>query len=105
MQIGEDEVKLEFKDKGLSAFYILDSGERVAEMAVSVSGGSLTAYHTEVSPKMKGKGLAKKLLGSMEEYVRSKGLKVIPLCPFVHAQFKQHPDKFGDLWNDNETEE
>jgi uncharacterized protein len=38
------------------------------------------------------------LLKGLVEYVRKNGLKVIPLCPFVHAQFKRHPDEYADVW-------
>jgi len=35
----------------------------------------------------------------MVTYAREKGLKVIPLCPYVSAQFKRHPDTYADVWN------
>ncbi|HET8752851.1 MAG TPA: N-acetyltransferase, partial [Salinimicrobium sp.] len=31
-------------------------------------------------------------------YARNNDLKVIPLCPYVYAQFKKHPDEFSDIW-------
>lgn len=83
---------------GYGKFYILEAEEQVAEMEVSVSENVLTVYHTEVSTKQEGKGLAKSLLNSMVEYVRKNGLKVVALCPFVHAQFKRHPEEYAALW-------
>jgi hypothetical protein len=71
----------------------------LAEMEVSVSDSNVTVYHTEVVPKAEGKGLAKKLLAAMSGYARKNGLKVIPLCPYVHAQFKRHPEEYADIWN------
>ena len=56
---------------------------------------------TEVSEKLKGQGVAKKLLANMVEYVRANKLKVIALCPFVNAQFKRHPEQYADIWNQN----
>jgi len=67
-------------------------------MEIGIGDGRLTAYHTEVSPKAEGKGLAKKLLSHMVAYAREHHLKVIPLCPFVNAQFKRHPEEYADIW-------
>jgi predicted GNAT family acetyltransferase len=94
-----DEVKLNVDEKGAGAFYVVEGAEQVAEMAISISGGNLIVYHTEVSEKFEGKGLAKKLLGTMVDYAKSHELKVIALCPYVHAQFKRHPELYSDIWN------
>lgn len=94
-----EDVTLELDEKGHGHFYILDGEEQVAEMVVSIAGDMLTVYHTEVLPKAEGKGLAKQLLAAMVEHARKNGLKVIPLCPYVHAQFKRHPDDYADVWH------
>ena len=90
---------MQLHENGHGKFYISDDDEQVGEMVFSISGNNLTVYHTEVSPKAEGKGLAKKLLASMVGYAREKELKVIPLCPFVLAQFTRHPDEYNDIWN------
>lgn len=94
-----DEVQLKLKKNGSGYFYIADGDERIAEMMIDISGNDLTVYHTEVLPKAEGKGLAKKLLTSMADYARRNNLKVIALCPYVHAQFLRHPDDYNDIWN------
>ncbi len=83
---------------GHGKFYILEAEEQIAEMEVSVSENVLTVYHTKVSTKHEGKGLAKNLFTSIIEYARKNGLKIIALCPFVHAQFKRHPEEYAALW-------
>ena len=93
-----DEIQLKTDDKGYGHFYIMESGEQLGEMEVSISGSNLTVYHTEVSEKAEGKGYAKMLLKKMVEHARKNNLKVIPLCPYVHAQFKRHPDEYADVW-------
>ena len=94
-----DEVKLTLNEKGHGAFLIMNGEEQLGEMVVSVSGNQLTVYHTEVSAKAEGKGLAKQMLNTMVDYARKNGLKVIPLCPYVYAQFKRRPQEYVDVWD------
>lgn len=93
-----DEVKIKLNEKGHGAFYLTDGVEQLGEMVVSIIDKTLTVYHTEVDAKHEGTGLAKKLLNAMVDYVRKNGMKVIALCPFVHAQFKRHPGEYADIW-------
>ena len=94
-----EEIQLSLNENKNSAFYILEDGERLGEMVFSIEGRNLTVYHTDVSPKGEGKGLAKKLLTAMVDYAKANHLSVIPLCPFVHAQFQRHPDLYNDVWS------
>ncbi len=98
-----DEVQLNLKKNGSGYFYITKGEEKVAEMMIDISGNELTVYHTEVLPKAEGKGLAKKLLASMVDYARKNHLKVITLCPYVHAQFLRHPDEYNDIWKNKKN--
>ena len=98
-------VKLKLDDNGRGAFTVMEGDEQLGEMVVSVSGQNLTVYHTEVAAKAEGKGLAKQMLEAMVDYARERSLKVIPLCPFVHGQFKRHPEAYTDIWNkEHETQ-
>lgn len=94
-----NDIELKLNDSGRGAFVIENSGERLAEMEIGISGSNLTAYHTEVSEKLKGQGVGSKLLERMAEYARENKLKVIALCPFVRSQFQRHPEKYTDIWN------
>ena len=91
-------VEFKLDEKGNGGFYIMEGNEQIGEMAISIDEAALTVYHTEVIPAAEGKGYAKKLLEAMVEHVRNKNLKVIPLCPYVHAQFKRHEDQYADIW-------
>ncbi|MGE5519283.1 MAG: GNAT family N-acetyltransferase [Candidatus Dadabacteria bacterium] len=93
-----ENVTLELNDNLKGAFFIKEGEEKLGEMAVSITGDKLIVYHTEVLPKAEGKGLAKDMLIAMVDYARTKSLKVIPLCPYVHAQFERHPDEYIDVW-------
>ncbi|TCC94332.1 N-acetyltransferase [Pedobacter frigiditerrae] len=94
-----EEVKLNLNEKNHGAFLVLDGDEQLGEMVLAIVDNDLIVYHTEVSPKAEGKGLAKLMLNAMVAYAREKNLKVIPLCPYVHAQFKRHPADYEDIWN------
>jgi uncharacterized protein len=94
-----NDIELKLKDNGRGAFVIDEGDVRIAEMEIAVANGNLTVFHTEVAEKLKGKGIASKLLSTMADYARDKKLKVIPLCPYVLAQFKRHPDQYADIWN------
>lgn len=93
-----EEVKLNLNEKRHGAFSVTEGAEQMGEMVVGISGADLTVYHTEVATRAEGKGYAKKLLNEMVEYARKNNLKVIPLCPYVHAQFKRHPEEYADVW-------
>lgn len=92
------DIQLKLNDQGHGAFVLENEGERLAEMEVGIRDGKMTVYHTEVAEVLKGQGIATKLLTEMVNYARQKKLKVIPLCPFVHAQFKRHPEQYNDIW-------
>ena len=93
-----NEIELKMNDAGRGAFYIENAGERIAEMDILVKDTNLTVFHTEVDDDLKGKGIAASLLSNMVEYARGHSLKVIPLCQYVLAQFKRHPDQYADVW-------
>lgn len=96
------EVKFNLDENNNGAFTILDGEEQMGEMVVDIKGSNLTVYHTEVSPEAEGKGYAKELLNTMVDYARKNHMHVTPLCPFVHAQFKRHPEDYADIWKKEE---
>lgn len=70
------------------AFYIEKDGARVAEMTYSRTNATLVIVdHTEVDPSLGGQGVGRSLLGALVGWARASGTKVVPLCPFVKAQF------------------
>jgi len=94
-------IELKLNEHHRGAFVIEEGGERLAEMAIAISAGNLIVYHTEVSDKLRGQGIASKLLEHMVAYARKEQLKVVALCPYRNAQFKRHPEQYGDIWNQN----
>ncbi|MEO7767989.1 MAG: GNAT family N-acetyltransferase [Ferruginibacter sp.] len=91
------EVLLELNEKDHGAFVIKAGSEKLAEMIVAVTGNVLTVFHTE-SYIAEPKGMGGLLLSAMVAYAREHHQKVAPLCPYVHAQFKRHPELYNDVW-------
>ena len=91
-----EKIKLELNHHGDGAFYLVNEDNIVAKMLVGISGNDLNAYHTEAT--IEGKGFAKKLLEAMVDHARQNQLKVTAYCPYVHAQFKRHPEQYADIW-------
>jgi hypothetical protein len=48
--------------------------------------------HTEVPTPLEGKGIGSSLIKLTLEDVDAKGLTLVPLCPFVAAYIKRHPE-------------
>lgn len=91
------EVVLGEKNRGVVQLF--SDGDKAGEMDIAVNGKRLIVYHTEVKTEYEGKGFAKLLLNKLVSYARENGLKIVALCPYVHAQFKRHPEKFSDVWS------
>jgi predicted GNAT family acetyltransferase len=97
------EIKFDLDERKHGSFKLFNESGFVGEMVVSVSANQLRVYHTEIKPEEKGKGYAKLLLNAMLVYVRENKLMVIPLCPFVYAQFKRQPELYKDVWDGKES--
>jgi predicted GNAT family acetyltransferase len=52
--------------------------------------------HTEIAPEFGGRGLGSELIRRALDDVRSQGLQVIPICPFVKAFLGEH-EEYLDL--------
>ena len=49
--------------------------------------------HTEVDPAFAGQGLGERLVAGALADLRARGLKLVPLCRFVRAYLRRHPDQ------------
>ena len=57
-----------------------------------VRPGRLIFTHTIVEPAFEGRGIGSKLVSEELADARGRGLKVTPLCPFVRAYIRRHPE-------------
>jgi uncharacterized protein len=64
-----------------------------AELTFTARGPMLiSADHTSAPESMRGTGTAMALVEQMIADARSHGFKIDPICPYVKAQYKKHPD-------------
>jgi len=79
-------------------FYVEVNNERLAKMFFHMSGqNKMVIEHTEVSEKLKGKGVGKELVDHAAAYARSNNYKIIPLCPFTKSVFEKFTG-YEDVW-------
>ncbi len=67
--------------------------EGEAELTFSRAGDTLViADHTFAPDSMRGKGAAMALVHRLIADARAEGFKIVPLCPYVKAQYLRHPE-------------
>ena len=93
------EIKFETGGGNPDAFNLYLDGKKIGELILEIADGNLTVFHTEVDIDQENKGYAGQLLAAMVKYAEENHLKVIPMCPYVHAQFQRHPEQYADIWN------
>jgi predicted GNAT family acetyltransferase len=54
--------------------------------------GVMFVTHTEVAPELEGQGIAAALVRAALAHAREHGLKVRPLCSYVQAYVRRHPE-------------
>lgn len=75
---------------GRGAFFIERAGRRVATQTYRrIDDHDVTIDHTEVSPALRGQGVARRLLDAAVAWARATGTRVAATCPYAKAQFEQ----------------
>ena len=68
-----------------------------AEMTYRKRGsGVLVIEHTYTPPEFRGQNIAAQLMQRAIAEARTGGLRIVPQCPYVAAQFRRHPE-WADL--------
>jgi predicted GNAT family acetyltransferase len=57
---------------------------------------AIALVHTEVSVSLEGRGLGAQLVSGALDDLRARGLKVVPICPFVRSYIGRHAE-YDDL--------
>lgn len=83
-------------DRAGQRYELLVDGELAGELVYRTRDQLVTLIHTEVTPALEGRGLGEKLVESALDDIRARGLRIVPLCSFVAAFLRRHPEH-GDL--------
>jgi predicted GNAT family acetyltransferase len=71
---------------------VTDGGAVLAVISYLDRPGARVLVHTEVDPAHEGEGLGSRLVDATLADIRSRGLELVPLCPFVRAYLRDHPE-------------
>jgi uncharacterized protein len=84
------------RDNTALSRFELDADGVTAVANYRVAGNVMTITHTEVPPHARNRGIASRLIEGVLVEARARGLKIVPLCPFVSAYVDKHPE-YRDL--------
>lgn len=90
----EQDYRVEREDGATSGRYVI----RIAPGAEGemtyrrLAPGLVAIDHTGVPRQYRGKGLAEKLVQAAIADARAEGGRIVPLCSYVAAQFRRHPE-------------
>jgi uncharacterized protein len=80
------------EDQGRGKFFIEKDGAQLAEQVYHrVDEGHVVITHTEVSPQLQGRGIARRLLDASVAWARETGTRLGATCPYSKAQFEKDP--------------
>lgn len=93
-----DELIVEREEGDSSGRYVIHLAPGFeAEMTFrKAEDGTITINHTGVPPEYEGRGIAAKLVNKAVADARAEGFKIMPVCSYVVAQFRRHPE-WADL--------
>ena len=92
----------EFVDAPDHHRYELRSGDDlIGIVAYRLAAGVITLVHTEVRDEFEGQGHAATLARGALDDARSRGLRVVPSCPYIASYVEKHPE-YADLVADPE---
>lgn len=72
-------------------------GEPAAYSEYELEPGRIVFTHTVVRPRFEGKGVGSRLAKFAVDDARARGLRITPVCPFVRAYLRKHPEYDSDV--------
>ena len=89
------DIKITREEAGTQGRYVgrIDGIDGEAEITFTRRSPNLiSADHTNAPESMRGTGAAMALVTRMIADARLEGFKIIPVCPYVQAQYMRHPE-------------
>lgn len=73
--------------------FFIQHPDGVSELTYTITSPTLViADHTDVAKGYEGQGVGLALLDHLIKTADASGFKIMPLCPFVNAQRRRHPE-------------
>jgi hypothetical protein len=79
-----------------SRYVIETDGHPAGLLQYRLEADRITFTHAEIDPAREGQGLGSELTAFALDDARSRGLEVLPRCPFVASYVQSHPE-YSDL--------
>jgi predicted GNAT family acetyltransferase len=73
-------------------YEVVRDGTMLGYAAYQKTDQLIVFTHTEVDPTVEGQGIGGQLVRGALDHVRTLGLPVLPICPFVQGWMARHPD-------------
>jgi predicted GNAT family acetyltransferase len=74
-------------------FFMEEGGRQLAEITYTlVDENTLSIDHTYVSEVLRGQGIAKQLVEKVIDKARAENKKIIPICGYAQALFKNNEE-------------
>lgn len=85
-------------DPTASRYEVFVDSTRAGSMGYHLQPGLITITNTEVDPALEGQGVGSGFVAAVLDDVRSRDLRVLPMCPFVRAFIQRHPEYADLVW-------
>lgn len=82
----------DIRDNAEARRYELPVEGQVAVVTYNLSDRNLMITETLVPEALEGRGIASRLAKHVIEDARSRGLVILPVCPFFAAYLQKHPE-------------
>jgi predicted GNAT family acetyltransferase len=83
-------------EPGAERFVLRHGAKEVGELNYQRTGDRAALLHTEVEPRLRGRGLARDLVVAAVEWARTEKLTLTPLCSYTRVVL-EHGDEYRDV--------
>jgi hypothetical protein len=84
-------------DRDRMRYEISEDGRPVGFVTYRLRPDLIELVHTQIDRDREGHGLAAVLVGNVLDDARSRGLSVLPFCPYVATFIGEHADEYLEL--------
>ena len=88
---------VDLRDKSRYEATLGDDETRAALLTYRLSDRWIALLHTEVQSGFEGQGVGSRFATLVFDDARSRGLKIIPRCPFILRWLERHPEQHDVL--------